>query len=203
MKTKDLILKVAEEEFSKLGYDAVSMNNLVKKLDINKATIYYHFKDKKTLYHEVLKNVITEMNLKIRSVFMGNLDGETLFRVYVNTIVLSIKQRPSIVSLAFREMANYGANVDNSLVPYIEEEIKYIEMIMKRLDLKDFYKNINQYALLSLIHGTIKEFYVIQMSTLSIGGKSELKQNSDKTLNYISEFISNIILDAIVENNKK
>lgn len=45
MKTRELILKVAEEEFSKLGYDAVSMNNLVKKLNINKATIYYHFLD--------------------------------------------------------------------------------------------------------------------------------------------------------------
>lgn len=199
MKTKDLILKVAEEEFSKLGYDAVSMNDLVKKLDINKATIYYHFLDKKTLYHEVLVNVISDMNLKIRSVFMGNLDDETLFRAYVNTIILSIKQRPSIVSLAFREMANYGANINNSLVPYIEEEIKYIQMIMKRLDLKDFYKNINPYALLCLIHGTIKEFYVIQMSSLSIGERSELKQDSEKSLNYISEFVSNIILDAIVK----
>ncbi len=199
MKTKDLILKVAEEEFSKLGYDAVSMNDLVKKLDINKATIYYHFLDKKTLYHEVLVNVISDMNLKIRSVFMGNLDNETLFRAYVHTVVLSIKERPSIVSLALREMANYGTNVDNSIVPNIEEELKYIKIIMKKLNLKDKYKNINTYALQSLIHGTIKEFYVIQMSSLSIDEKSQFKQDSEKTLNYISEFISNIILDAIVE----
>lgn len=199
MKTKDLILKVAEEEFSKLGYDAVSMNDLVKKLDINKATIYYHFLDKKTLYHEILVNVISDMNSKIRSVFMGNLDNETLFRAYVNTIVLSINQRPSIVSLALREMANYGANINNSLIPYIEEEIKYIEMIMKRLNLKSSYENINPYALLCLVHGTIKEFYVIQMSSLSIDKDSEFKHNSNKTLNYISEFVSNIILDAIIE----
>lgn len=199
MKTKDLILKVAEKEFSRLGYDAVSMNDLVKKLDINKATIYYHFLDKKTLYHEVLANVISDMNLKIRSVFMGNLDDETLFRAYVNAIVLSIKERPSIVSLALREMANYGENINNSLIPYIEEEIKYIKMIMKRLDLKSVYKNMNSYVLLCLIHGTIKEFYVIQMSSLPINNDSELKQNSEKSLNYISEFVSNIILDAIVK----
>lgn len=199
MRTKDLILKVAEEEFSKLGYDAVSINDLVKKLDINKSTIYYHFLDKKALYHEVLVNVISDMNLKIRSVFMGNLDDETLFRAYVNTIVLSIKERPSIVPLSLREMANYGVNVDDSIIPYIEEELKYVQIIMKKLNLKEQYKEMNPYALLSLIHGTIKEFYVIQMSSLAIGGKDELKKDSEKTLNYISEFVSTIILEAIVK----
>ena len=43
--TRKKILKTATEEFSKFGYDAVSMNNLASKIDVNKATIYYHFKD--------------------------------------------------------------------------------------------------------------------------------------------------------------
>ena len=60
-------------------------------------------------------------------------------------------------------------------------------------------KNINTYAISSLIHGTIREFYAIQMNLLPIGGEDKLKQNSTKTLNFISEFVSNIILDAIVK----
>jgi len=58
MTKKELILKVAEEEFCKYGFDAVSMNDLVKKLNINKATIYYHFKDKKSLYQTIIKIIL-------------------------------------------------------------------------------------------------------------------------------------------------
>lgn len=47
MKTSEKILKVAADEFARIGYDGLSMNSLVEKLEINKATVYYHFKDKK------------------------------------------------------------------------------------------------------------------------------------------------------------
>ena len=38
---KEHILDIATSEFAILGYSALSMNNLAKKLEINKATIYY------------------------------------------------------------------------------------------------------------------------------------------------------------------
>lgn len=199
MKTKEHILEVAEEEFARLGYDAVSMNDLVKKLEINKSTIYYHFQDKKTLYQEIIENILIELNGNIKTVFMGKLERETLLRAYINAIVISFKKRPTSISLALREMANYGTNVDESIIPYVEKEQEYVKIILSKLELKDEYKNINSYAITSLIYGTIKEFYAIQMSLLPIGGEEKLKQNSTKTLNFISEFVSNVILDAIVK----
>lgn len=96
-------------------------------------------------------------------------------------------------------MANYGNNVDDSIMPYIEDELQKVELILKKLDLKESYKDINPLTFIALINGTIKEFYVIQMSSLSIGKESELKNDSEKTLNYIAEFVSNIIFDAIVK----
>ena len=199
MKTKDLVLKVAGEEFAKYGYDAVSMNDLVKKLDINKATIYYHYKDKKTLYNEVIKNALEKSNNNIKAIFTENKDGFELFRDYVNATILTIKEDPNIVPIALRETANFGANMDETFIPFIEEEITYLEIIIKKLKIKDKYKSMNMYSLYSFIFGTVKTFYAIQMSDLAIGGHDDLKQNSEKSLNHISEFISNIVLDAIVE----
>lgn len=103
MGTKDLILSVAVKEFAKVGYDGLSMNNLVKKLNINKATIYYHFKDKRSLYNEVIKSEMTKGNSNIKAIFDEKKDGKTLFKDYLDAIILSIKQSPDIVSLALRE----------------------------------------------------------------------------------------------------
>ena len=205
MTKKENILKIAEEEFSKRGFDAVSMNDLVKKLDINKATIYYHYKDKKNLYHTVIKNAMEKSNSNIRTIFedvKDNKDNQTLLRDYVNATILTIKENPNIVPLALRELANYGGDIDESFIPYIEEEIKCLKKVLNELELKDIYLNMNMYALYAFINGTIKTFYVIQMSSLPLGDDKELKNNSDKTLAFISQFISNIILDAIVKKKE-
>lgn len=202
MKTREAILKIAEEEFARLGYDAVSMNELEKKININQATVYYHFEDKKSLYQEVIKDILEELNFNIKSIFRTNLEGEILFRSYINAIIISMRNRPTIIPLALRELANFGSNIDESVIPFIDEEIKYIEIILSKMNIKEEYKDINPYVLMSLIHGTIKEFYVIQMSELSIGGKSELKNDSKKTLNYVADFVSNMVLDTLVKDHR-
>ena len=202
MKTKDLILNMAVKEFAKFGYDGLSMNNLVKKLDINKATIYYHFKDKKSLYNEVIKNQMSKGNANIKAIFDEKKDPQSLLKDYIEAIILTIKQSPDIISLGLREKANFGVNVDESFIPYIEEEIKYLENIFSKLTLKNKYKKMDIYAIHALIYGTIETFYIIKMTKLPISNDNELKLNSEKTLKYISNLISNILLDAIVEEEE-
>jgi len=191
--TRDRILEVASQEFAKYGYDAVSMNNLVKKLDINKATVYYHYKDKKALYNEVIKTIIEFRNEKSRKIFKDSLDGKTLLNAYIQVEVETISERPYMVPLALREIANLGANLDDGVIPLFEEDIRYLQIILDKLELKDEYKNIDVYAFFSLIMGTILNFYSIQMSDLPIGTKDELKKDSKKSLEYISSFLYNMI----------
>lgn len=198
MKTKDFILQTAGEEFAKYGFDAVSMNDLVKKLDINKATIYYHFKDKRTLYHEVIKNEIGILNSNIEAIFDESKDALVLLKDYIKAMICTIKDNPNVVQIALREIANYGANIDESFIPFIEKELELLKKIINSLDLKDEYKDINIFTIYALINGTIKTFYAIQMSQLPLGIQS-IKQDSEKSLDYISEFVSNILIDAIVK----
>lgn len=199
MTKKEKILVVAEEEFAKHGFDAVSMNDLVEKLDMNKATIYYHYKDKKSLYHTIIKNAMTKSNANIKSIFDTKKDNETLLRNYVNAIVLTIKDNPNIVPIALRELASFGADIDETFIPFIEEEVNYLQTILDKFTLKNEYKEMNIFAIYSFIIGTINVFYSIQMSELPLGNDKKLKQNNHKTLDYISQFVSNIILNAIVK----
>ena len=199
MTKKEHILKVAEEEFCKYGFDAVSMNDLVKKLDINKATIYYHFKDKKSLYQTIIKNALEKSNTNIKAIFEEKEEHKTLLEAYVEAIVITIKENPNVVSLSLHELANFSANIDESFIPYIQEAINILEKVLEELKLKEEYINMDIHTLFAFINGTIQTFYAIQMSTLPIGENKELKHNSQKTLNYISYFVSNIILDAIVK----
>ncbi len=51
--TKLKILIVANELFSRQGFDGVSVRDIAKKADVNVASINYHFKNKLGLLHEI------------------------------------------------------------------------------------------------------------------------------------------------------
>ena len=63
--TKENILDVAKNLFAEYTYLCVSMNDIANKLNITKPALYYHFKDKKELYKEILERVFKELETEI------------------------------------------------------------------------------------------------------------------------------------------
>ena len=195
MLSKEKILLVVAKEFATRGFDAVSMNDLSEITKLNKATLYHHFKDKKSLYKEVIRVEIKKLYLGFEEgLDFEDKSGEELLVDYIKALVSTIKENPYIVSLILRELANYGANVDESLVPHIEQDIDYLSRVINKLNLKRKYKDMNIYVIFCLIHGTINTFYTIQMSSLPLGGDPVLKKDSEKSLDYISEYLVDILL---------
>lgn len=60
-KKKKKILKVAEELFSENGFDATSVDKIARAAGVNKALIYYHFKDKNDIIASLFKKIIAEL----------------------------------------------------------------------------------------------------------------------------------------------
>lgn len=198
--TKKNILNVAIKEFSYHGYDGLSMSKLASKLDVNKATIYYHFKDKQSLYQEVIFNLVSEMNEKVSFVINKDLEPKEKFRQYIKIKIEAIKENPEIVAITLREMANFGSNIDNNITPALEQDIYDLSVILKDLDLKDKYKNIDLSAIKSLIIGTINTYYAMQMSNINLKQLQDFDKDKNKIFDYVGEFITNILLDALCKN---
>ncbi|MEA3383887.1 MAG: TetR/AcrR family transcriptional regulator [Campylobacterota bacterium] len=198
--TKDNILKIATQEFSRLGYDGVSMNNLASELKLNKATIYYHFKDKKSLYQEVIKSTIKHNQTSAENLLITDIDIKDKFQQYIKILVEKFQKNPQIVSIVLREMANLGRNIENAIEEDIEKEMIPLVEILNQLDLKEKYKDMDFHLIKSLVMGTTLSYYSIQISNIELNGLKELNKDSDKIFDYISEFISNILLDALCRN---
>ena len=60
--TKAKILETAERLFSEKGFDATSIDSISKSVGINKATIYYHFKDKNDILISLYEGIIEDLN---------------------------------------------------------------------------------------------------------------------------------------------
>lgn len=198
--TKKRILDVATEEFATLGYSGLSMNKLAEKLKINKAMIYYYFKDKRNLYDEVISSIIELNEEEKKEILNSSLEAKEKFKRYIKLYTKTISNNPNIIPLTLREMANFDLGIENNIQNSIEQELVLMKQIILQLNLKEKYKDIDFYELKAMIIGTISSYYSMQKTPLKLSNIKDFDKNDTKILNYVEEFITNILLDALCEN---
>ena len=198
--TKKRILDVATEEFATLGYSGLSMNKLAEKLKINKAMIYYYFKDKRNLYDEVISSIIELNKKEKKEILNSSLEAKEKFKRYIKLYTKTINNNPNIIPLTLREMANFDLGIENNIPNSIEQELVLMKQIILQLNLKEKYKDIDFYELKAMIIGTISSYYSMQKTPLKLSNIKDFDKNDTKILNYVEEFITNILLDALCEN---
>jgi AcrR family transcriptional regulator len=59
-KTRQRILEAAEELFSRSGFHGTSVSEITKKAMVNKAALYYHFKDKNDLVLSLFQKILDD-----------------------------------------------------------------------------------------------------------------------------------------------
>lgn len=198
--TKKRILDVATEEFATLDYSGLSMNKLAEKLKINKAMIYYYFKDKRNLYDEVISSIIELNEEEKKEILNSSLEAKEKFKRYIKLYTKTISNNPNIIPLTLREMANFDLGIENNIPNSIEQELVLMKQIILQLNLKEKYKDIDFYELKAMIIGTISSYYSMQKTPLKLSNIKDFDKNDTKILNYVEEFITNILLDALCEN---
>ena len=198
--TKKRILDVATEEFATLGYSGLSMNKLAEKLKINKAMIYYYFKDKRNLYDEVISSIIELNEEEKKEILNSSLEAKEKFKRYIKLYTKTINNNPNIIPLTLREMANFDLGIENNIPNSIEQELVLMKQIILQLNLKEKYKDIDFYELKAMIIGTISSYYSMQKTPLKLSNIKDFDKNDTKILNYVEEFTTNILLDALCEN---
>lgn len=57
MTKRDKILQAAIECFTNFGYEKTTMSDIGKRVGLNKASLYYHYKDKLALYNAVVEKI--------------------------------------------------------------------------------------------------------------------------------------------------
>ena len=60
------IVDAAEKIFSSKGFDNVSMNDIAKEVELNRATIYLYFENKEALFFSVVLRIVSLLNKIVR-----------------------------------------------------------------------------------------------------------------------------------------
>jgi TetR/AcrR family transcriptional regulator len=124
------ILQAAAKEFAELGIAGARTDAIAREARVNKALLYYYFKDKETLYGAVLDDAFSGMKLNIFKALDSDLPPREKIIAYVGAYFDFIASNQIYPRLMQREMmrAKEGHSV------YIDRLVKtYFQPVYKRV----------------------------------------------------------------------
>jgi TetR/AcrR family transcriptional regulator len=124
------ILRAAAEEFAEHGIAGARTEAIAREARVNKALLYYYFKDKETLYGAVLDNAFSGLKVTVFRVLDSDLPAREKIMTYAGTYFDFIASNQVYPRLMQREMMR--AREGHS--PHIEKLVKnYFQPIYARV----------------------------------------------------------------------
>ena len=162
---KENILRSAKKEFSEHGFSGARMSSIAKRASVNKALIHYYFRDKETLYLEVLKRIFrgTDASTSLPE-YLGKwhlTPSQKLYVIIYFIVNIFLKATdPDAMRIIFWELAEGNWHLDSLMMEYSMPRQKILNNVVKEgIECGEFETD---YPLLAAINiGTFISFYSI------------------------------------------
>lgn len=113
--SRDRLLAAASAEFAARGFDGAKVDRIAAKARLNKAMIYYHFKNKAELYREILVDAFRTIADAVTATAGGE-TPELRIRQFIRAVAGQATSRPHFAAMWLREMADGGRHIDAPIV---------------------------------------------------------------------------------------
>jgi len=203
--TKEKIIKNAMQLFSQNGYDATSADEIAKKSGVNKALIYYYFKNKVGLYETVMSGLFTAIHEDIVQAdkCCDNPVGE--LKSFVKTYAKYAEKEPFFPALLLRELSDNGSHIPDMMFSSMLNLFSLLSDILKRGEAEGVFKQSIPMVIHFMILGTIN----LLVTTKSLREKAVLFDEnidtcSECSMDEMAEYIFKTIQQILeVSNNEK
>ena len=172
--TKGKILNAARELFSRFGYDGCKVDLIAETAAVNKASIYYHYKDKASLYEKVFEEDLGDFLIRIRKAIARQESPGKALQAYVYTFSENFQSNRFMAPLMLRELAADGKHLSAGSKKAVNNIIKELDRILRDGVQAGEFKNTKTLIIHIMIVGSMNIF----MSTKSMRKNFE---NPEKT----------------------
>jgi len=124
---KDAILRAAIAEFSREGVAGARTDQIARSAGVNKALLYYYFKDKQALYGAVLEHAFGRVYQKLMGILDAKLTPGERILGYAATHFDSLAENPPLCRVIYNEMTRTGEQ------QHLEVVARYRKQLVARL----------------------------------------------------------------------
>ena len=125
--------------------------------------IYYHFRSKATLYHDVLGDMFHAVAVRVGDVAASaSTPPKKKSRQFVAAIAAEAEARPHFPPIWFREIAEGGAHIDSVILREVAGILKTLVAIVDEGVRRERFQPVNPFLLHAGIVGPILLFFASQ-----------------------------------------
>jgi AcrR family transcriptional regulator len=130
--TKAKILTNARRLFSKQGFDATTVDDIAAESGVNKALVYYYFKNKSGLYSDVMSGLFDAIYDAIVEGEKECSNATEELEVFINSYASYAYKNPYFPALLLRELSDSGAHVPEMMFVSMRRVFVLLSDILKR-----------------------------------------------------------------------
>src|SRR5262245_17559191 len=95
-RTRAAILAAAEEQFARRGFVATRLEDVAAAVDLKRAALFYHFRDKQSLYDAVLADAFGSLATRLQAAFVAQEPIAVRVERAVEAWVDTVMARPTL-----------------------------------------------------------------------------------------------------------
>ena len=156
--TKDKIITNAMILFAKNGYDATTTDEIAKKCSVNKAMIYYYYKNKLGLYNTVMTHALDAIHQEIVTTDKCCESPLADLEAFIKTYAYHCDRNPYLPALLLRELSDSGAHLPKEMFANMRQLFALLSKILKEGEEQKIFHNVEPMVVHFMIVGTINLF---------------------------------------------
>jgi TetR/AcrR family transcriptional regulator len=191
--TRADILTAARQVFARRGVDGTSVREVAAAAKVNKAMIYYHFKDKVDLYRAVLGDSFAALDrVWDHDIFQSDASSRKKIQKYVEEFIRFEHSNEELRRIMSIEFASCGENckwlADNNFRYHYENLVLILKQGIRAGELKKFDSAI----VISSLLGIIVHCFIARPVAEYVTGKK-----MDLSIKRFGKFVTTILLDGL------
>lgn len=127
--TRENILKIAREIFSKYGYKKTTLDDIANAVRKGKSSLYYYFKSKEDLFQAVIMKEVEILAHELEIVINRNTDPVDKLRDYILTKLKTFRNLANFYHALENDVTAIGF-IDEVKMKYERDEIRMIKRIL-------------------------------------------------------------------------
>jgi AcrR family transcriptional regulator len=188
------IIEFAQKRFGLFGADKTSMREIAEDLKLSKASLYYYFPDKESLYHAVVEKEQNEFLDKISKKILNIHEPGQLLREYANTRLSYFRKLLNLSRLRLEDYSDLRPVFRETIRSFKEKEKGIIFRILEKGINKGIFSIENPDQTASLFLDLLKglRISVVNDKKTLIIEQEEFDKLLEKTIAFTDIFINGL-----------
>jgi AcrR family transcriptional regulator len=184
---KNAILKAARKLFFEKGFRQVTVENIARKAEFSKGSIYLYFNSKEEIYSQILLNDIDKFHNRVADILQGPSSAcEALIRVAEIYVDFFLNDRELFRMLMnfmlYNNDMNLPEDINNHIIKTTNRTISIIEQVFKYgIEKGEFPPDINLRMNRNAIWGLLNGIISLHLFTGKESGRTEVIRSTIKS----------------------